>query len=158
MCTTKLDISILHMFKLCSTSGKLREVNMVQLWGTVSRVWKTRCPGVHLSKTSYFVCGTSVSLCLLVQRISPLHIFLDKQYFQFCLAQKGQEELKVGQGKENTVLPTGQVHLNLLLLPPWLSLDNTSTWEVGDHIREVLDELLPPVFLSTFFNYKSLAS
>ena len=117
------------------------------------------CPGVHLSKTSYFVCGTSVSLCLLVQRIIPLHIFLDKQYFQFYLAQKGQEELKVGQGKENTVLPTGQVHLNLLLLPPWLSLDNnTSTWEVGDHIREVLDELLPPVFLSTSFNYKSLAS
>ena len=33
------------------------------------------------------------------------------------LAQRTSIELKVGQGKQKTHLPTGQVHLNLFLLP-----------------------------------------
>ena len=50
---------------------------------------------VHLSETSYFVCGTSVSLCLLVwykhvRANIHLHIFLDLlyQFFPTCPLDK----------------------------------------------------------------------
>ena len=82
--------------------------------------------GFQLSKTSYFVCGTSVSSWskgqVNIWDVIPLHIFLDKRYNTLVLSvisnlPKGQVELRVGQGKEKTHLSTGQVHLNLFLLP-----------------------------------------
>ena len=80
--------------------------------------------GVHSSETSYFVCGTSVSLCLVVQRTSKHLGHNSSAHFsgQAILSvlsslPKGQVELKVGQGKQKTLLPTGQQHLNLFLLP-----------------------------------------
>ena len=151
MCTTKLDISILHMFKLCSTSGNLREVNMVQLRSTVSRVWKAWCPLVQDKLFCLWAKCEFVFTC--PKDYSSAH-FSGQAILSVLSCPKRTRRVKSWTRKENTILPTGQVYLNLLLLAPWLSLDNnTSTWEVGDHIREVLDELLPPVFLSTFFNY-----
>ena len=85
--------------------------------------------GVHLSKTSYFVCGTSVSLCLLIQRTSKHLGHNSSAYFcgqaikhacsfsSFQLAQR-TSRVKFGHGKQKTHLPTGQVHLNLSLALP----------------------------------------
>ena len=61
-----------------------------------------------------------MSSCLLVQRTSKhLGHNSSAQAILSVLSSlsKGQVELQVGQRKEKTLLPTGQVHLNLLLLP-----------------------------------------
>ena len=44
----------------------------------------------------------------------------ESTFSSFQLAQLGQVELKVGQGKEKTLLPTGQVHLKFFYCPGYL--------------------------------------
>ena len=64
-----------------------------------------------------------MSLCSVIQRTSK-HLehnssaHFSRQTILSVLSSlpKGQAELKVGQGKEKTLLPTGRVHLNLFLL------------------------------------------
>ena len=96
---------------------------------------------VPTSKTSYFVCGTSVSSCLLIQRTSkhlghnhiPLHIFLDKWCNTLVLSvlsnlPKGQ---RVGQGKQKTHLTTKQVDLNFFFMPWQEQRHCTQVWCVA---------------------------
>ena len=104
------------------------------------RVWRIPCPlfqeklfclwqaakknGVHSSERSYLICGTSVSLCLVIQRTdehlghhSSAHFSGQAILSVLSSLPNWQVELKVGHEKEKTLLPTGQVHLNLYLLP-----------------------------------------
>ena len=63
--------------------------------------------------------STCPSSCLLIQRTSKhlghhssVHVSGEAILSVLSSSPNGQVELKVGQGKEETLLPTGQVHLN----------------------------------------------
>ena len=82
--------------------------------------------GVHSSETSCFVFGTSMSLCLLVQRVTKhlghnLSHFSGKRYNTLVLSVLSNLPKGQRKRKQKTRLASRQVHPNLFLLPWYCS-------------------------------------
>ena len=80
--------------------------------------------GVHSSETNYFVCGTSVNLCLLVHSRHKSSAHFSGQVIKYAcplssfrLAQRTGRVESWMRKTEKTHLPTGRVHLNLFSCP-----------------------------------------